>query len=320
MSLRPLFQAAERSHWLLVPGLFFLLLGGAFALLWSGIAETRLSTIMSTSRILGTALMFALMQAYLLAMICYQHRVTQHSMDAVSAIARPEDVHEVRAEMLRIGPVTWCMTLFGAAFGLWQNAYLMDAVRDGEPFTALDVVFVGANCSLWAMVALLLGWRIAVSRRIARLSMAMQLDLYRLDLLRPLARIATTDVLIIAGALALLPLQSLDAEFRIWNYQWGLIIGVPAVVVLFLLPLWGLRGRIAALKAERVQTLRAQLAQLQPDNVEQLEVHSAHIDRIASLPTWPIDLRVVTRIFVYLIIPPLAWVASALVENLVDGL
>lgn len=33
-----------------------------------------------------------------------------------------------------------------------------------------------------------------------------------------------------------------------------------------------------------------------------------------------IDLQTVTRVFGYVIIPPVAWVGAALVENLVNGL
>ena len=320
MSFRLLFRIAERIHWLLLPTLLFIVLGGVFWLLWSGVADARLSSLLPEGQILGTVIMFTLLPPYLLAMICYQYRVTQVVLATVSPIALAADIEQIRAQLMRIGPIAWLVVFCGAAFGLWQNSYIVDALRYNEPLTALDAAFVGANCLVWALVSLLLCWRIACSRRMAQMSMKIQLDLYRLDLLRPLARIATTDVLIVAGAMALMPLQSLDAEFRIWNYQWGLIIGVPALIGLFLIPLWGLRGRIAELKADRVAALQARFEDIDPTNVEQLELHSAHIDRIASLPTWPIDLRVVTRVFVYLVIPPLAWVASALVENLVDGL
>ncbi len=40
---------------------------------------------------------------------------------------------------------------------------------------------------------------------------------------------------------------------------------------------------------------------------------------MGTTPNWPIDLQTVTRVFAYVIIPPLAWVGTALVENLVNG-
>lgn len=317
--LQPLFRTAERTHWLFVPGVLFALLGTMFLLLWESTPQARLSEVMPEAQVAGTSLMFSLLPAYLVAMICYQYRVTQRTLTDITGLASAAAISAVQEQMQRLGTVSWLVTLGGAGFGLWQNSYLIDAVANGEHFTVMDAAFVGSNCLLWALVCLLLCWRIAVSRRLAQLSMVMALDLYRLDQLRPLARIATTDVLVVAGAMAMMPLQSLDAQFRIWNYQWGLFIGVPALIVLFLLPLWGLRGRIAEMKARRVAELRAQFADLDRADTAQLELHGAHIERIQRLSNWPIDVQLLTRVFAYVIIPPVAWVAAALVENLVDG-
>jgi hypothetical protein len=40
---------------------------------------------------------------------------------------------------------------------------------------------------------------------------------------------------------------------------------------------------------------------------------------IAGVSTWPFDIGNVTRFSLYLVIPPLTWVAAALIENLVDS-
>ena len=91
-----------------------------------------------------------------------------------------------------------------------------------------------------------------------------------------------------------------------------------AAIGLFLLPLWGVRGNIRDRKAERVAALQAKLEAADHDDVAALEAVTAHIDRLRGLSNWPVDLRLATRIFAYVIIPPLAWVGAALVENLVD--
>ena len=59
-------------------------------------------------------------------------------------------------------------------------------------------------------------------------------------------------MLVAVGAIALMPIQALDAEFRWANYEAGLIIGIPAVVTLFLLPNWGVHRNIEKHKSARV--------------------------------------------------------------------
>ena len=41
---------------------------------------------------------------------------------------------------------------------------------------------------------------------------------------------------------------------------------------------------------------------------------------IQQAPEWPFDMPALTRLGLYLILPPLTWVAAALIENLVDKL
>ncbi|MCB1843012.1 MAG: hypothetical protein KDI09_08645, partial [Halioglobus sp.] len=41
---------------------------------------------------------------------------------------------------------------------------------------------------------------------------------------------------------------------------------------------------------------------------------------LADLPGWPFDISNVTRLSLYLVIPPLTWVAAALIENVVDAM
>ena len=41
-------------------------------------------------------------------------------------------------------------------------------------------------------------------------------------------------------------------------------------------------------------------------------------DRINALHTWPLDFSIWSRLFFYGLIPPLAWLAAALVEIVVE--
>jgi hypothetical protein len=41
---------------------------------------------------------------------------------------------------------------------------------------------------------------------------------------------------------------------------------------------------------------------------------------IAQISTWPFDVGNVARLTLYMVIPPLTWVAAALIENLIDSI
>lgn len=210
--------------------------------------------------------------------------------------------------------------LLSLVFGASQNQLFISRMFAGASFEVIDVVFVCGNIVLWLSVGVLLVWRLPIGFALSQFAQRLDLDIYRLDVLRPMARVATTDVLAVAGAMAFMPMQSLDAEFRVENYGAGLMVGACSAIALFLLPLWGLRSNITRRKAARVAELREQLAATARDDITLLEPISAHINRIQDTPSLPIDTQVVTRIFAYGIIPPLAWVAAALVENLIDTL
>ena len=126
------------------------------------------------------------------------------------------------------------------------------------------------------------------------------------------------DVLIIMGAIALMPLQALDLEFRWVNYEAGLIIGGIAAISLFVLPLWGVHLAIDAARSTRLRELQQQVDSCDRGDITQLESLVAHRDRVQGIHTWPLDLRLIIRVLFYLVLPPLAWVGAALVENVVE--
>ena len=43
-------------------------------------------------------------------------------------------------------------------------------------------------------------------------------------------------------------------------------------------------------------------------------------ERLLALNTWPIDVTTVTRFFLYLVIPALAWIGAAFVEIAIDAM
>ncbi len=313
-----LYKFALQGNVLLLPLAMILMLRAIFIAAWLSTESGFLLVEMSNGQIIGTCTMFVFMPGYLLLMMQLQMRHTDRALKSLQPITTAAQLQPVRERMLRPGAMVLLAFVGGAIFGVTQNWEVLVKMIQLKRMPALDLVFTLGNALLWAMVGLLLCWRIPVSGLLSDLGRQLPVDLYRLERVRPLARLATTDVLVVAGAMAFMPLQSLDAEFRIWNYQWGILIGVPAAILLFLLPLWGIRQRIKQAKAERIAVLQQQIAKHDRADVVALEALIAHADRIRSLPNWPLDLNLVTRTFAYVIIPPAAWVAAALVENAID--
>jgi hypothetical protein len=184
---------------------------------------------------------------------------------------------------------------------------------------AIDYPLIIGNVLLWAVVLPVTLARLRDALAMRRLGRELQIDLYELAQVRPIGRLAIRDVLVVMGALAFMPLQSLDAEFRWVNYQFGLVLGILSSSLLFYLPLSGVRQAILKAKEARLEELRAVLANADRINVIELETLIAHRDRVQHLSTWPVDLSILSRVGFYLIIPPLAWVGAALVETLVQG-
>ena len=54
------------------------------------------------------------------------------------------------------------------------------------------------------------------------------------------------------------------------------------------------------------------------DDLVRMEALLSHRDRIADLSTWPLDVKLASRIALYVVLPPIAWSAAALVEVLIE--
>ena len=318
MSLERAYQFARRTNVLVLPAVLMGLEIAVFLAVSPFADSSQILAGMSLARFLGTLALFSILPSYFLCMVTVQRLRTENSLAEMADLLEPASVSHVHQCAAGIRPASWFVVLLGAVFGAYQNVDSIRSVVDSGALNAMDVAFVLANCFVWAAIAYVLSWRLPVSLALSRLGAGMKVDVYRLDRLRPLARIATLDILVVAGAMAFMPLQSLDAEFRIVNYNYGIIVGVPAAIMLFVLPLWGARGNIRDRKAERIAALRAKLDTADRDDVAVIETLSAHMERLRGLSNWPVDLRLATRIVAYVIIPPLAWVGAALVENLVD--
>jgi hypothetical protein len=207
----------------------------------------------------------------------------------------------------------------GVVFGVSQYTQLLVMIRQSaNPW--LDLSLMLANTLLWATVGWVLAWRLYAGSGFCALGYRVRVDLYNPAALRPFARVAVLDLLVVMGTLALMPIQSLDFQFRWSNYEAGLIVALPSAFVFFLLPLWGAHRAIVLTRQQRLEELQIALNECSKDNISELDALVAHRHRVQGFSTWPLDVKILLRVLFYLVIPPLAWVGAALVENLVEAL
>ena len=276
----------------------------------------------SPRQITGMALMLILVPVYLVAAASLAERRSLALVEEIRAGLTDSTEADAAVRAILDGlRRTW---LPGSAAGLAMgmlNTQLIAAFTGSNPI--LEGTISLGQLLMWWLVGLLLGVRIETSRAFRQLGAVVELDLFHLGRLRALARSGIIDVVIIAGALLLTPLQSLDAEFRWYNYHFPLLVAAPAAVFFFVWPLGLVHrrirrerdARVAALE-EQVRTLAARSTTLEAS--AQLEALLAHRDRLHNSSTWPFDMRLLSRAVLYLIIPPLAWAGAAIVEQVVD--
>lgn len=278
--------------------------------------------VTSRQEVIGMALMLLLLPPYFVSATIAQRRHSLTLIEELRPLVRhPEDCDRAREAITRGWRTAFLPgLLIGLVMGLLNTSPL-----DAWTSTVGRSVHLGLSAGqmfLWLLigVALVIGFKASSGFR--RLGEVVHFELFRLDRLKPLARSGLLDMLVIAGALAFTPLQSLDAEFRWYNYQFGLLVAGVASILLVVWPLWPIHVRIRAEKRRRIAAIDAQIAAAgepttRAETVE-LETLLSHRDRLVGLRAWLFSTDLVSRFLLYLIIPPLAWVGAAIVERAVD--
>jgi len=310
-------RIAERTHPLLLP----VIVGVLLFLPYLFLDETGSIFVefgMSDRRRFGTILMFSIIPAYILAMQYYAWRVAWQTTETYSAqtplVAR---IHAQRANE-RPGLWMWPVIVGGTLFGLYDFSQFSWLSALGSQ-TAFDLWFNFIALTTWALVFWMLCWRLHCALQFHALGKKLDLDVYQLDGLDKFVRQPLFSLLIIAGSMALMPLQSLDFELRWFNFRAGLIVSIPSMLLLVVPPIWGLHVNMRDLIKTRVAELQAQINICDRNDFAQLALLTEHRETVRDFNSWPLDIALVGKVLFYVIIPPLAWVAAALVEQVVDG-
>ncbi len=136
--------------------------------------------------------------------------------------------------------------------------------------------------------------------------------------LAPLVRIGVRHLAFTLVGLAVIPVQSiLTGPLDYWDFVPAVVVTVPAALGMLLAPLVGAHLGIASAKRQELARIEAMDAGSTEQDAMLRFLYRREIER---LPEWPVSVSGLMQVAFYFVIPPLAWTAAALVENLLSGL
>ena len=266
----------------------------------------------SPAHLIGLLILLCVTPGYLLFALGLSHRRTSRLIQNVTRSGEL-DTPLIDPPLGLVAAGIGAGAVYALAFNITYPTFthLLDASR------ALFAIGLG-QIVVWISVGATLASRIHVARIFLRLGEQVPVDLFNQSSLQPFARTGMGDLLLLVGALVLSTVQSIDAEFRSENYMYAFIVAIPAGLVLLLTPMYSVHRRLQAAKAAALQQVNALIDNTsrapQTAEMTELEALLQHRDRIAHTATWPMDVRMVSRVILYGVIPPAAWVLAALVE------
>jgi len=209
--------------------------------------------------------------------------------------------------------------VYAVLFNLPVNS--VDQLIEGGP---LLITLVSLIIVVWVSTGLIVSSRLHASGLFRQAGSIVALDPYDQSPLEPFARSGMGDMLLAIGALVLSTVQSIDATFRLGNYLYALAVGIPAGLILLLRPMSTIHARLKAYKrdelAELARLIRAAPKTLDRQHIEALEPLLQRRERIHGIATWPLNISMVSRLIIYGVIPPAAWIGAALMERLIEEL
>jgi hypothetical protein len=314
-SLRPPWtvRVAERSHIAALPSAWLISSLGYYWLVHT-YSEGSGCCWASASNLWGTIATYSAIPAYILLLSTYLWRQTRTLIDDLW----PTDTADIKAQVLNpplLYPIAFCTVAATMAITQYASTLKQLSLLDNA---WLDLSMIVSNFITWTLTAWLVSSRIFAGIAMMKLGSRYPVNLYKLSAVRPFGRMAILDLLFAMGIIALIPLQSLDFELRWDNYKDALLFVLPVALAMTLLPMWGVHRAILEQKVMKVEAMQMRIDNADHDDLVGMEALLSHRDRIAESVTWPIDVKLASRIALYVVLPPIAWSAAAMVEMLIE--
>lgn len=280
-------------------------------------------------------LFFCVILAYIIPIYHYITERTEAELQNLAPVLTLDDAERERvAALISNKHRNWHIWVgcIGFLLGLSHNlilaerpATLLSTFTQG---TAAATIFA-ATMVVWLVMTFALAGLIDNAFIFARLAKRSVIDLLDTGPLTPFARVAVSSTLAVIGAQASFPVMLVNGQTNPWTYVPGFTATLGPLFVLFALPLVPIHRAIAAAKQTLLNDLNSSISNAtreapcdlaQPGIAERLNPLLILRREIQQVSEWPFDASVMTRLGLYLIIPPLTWVGAALIENLVEAL
>lgn len=205
------------------------------------------------------------------------------------------------------------------------------AIRQGAPVDLRSAIGLAVAALFWTVCFQLFVMLLRNAMVFHRLgSRAIRVNLLDIEGLAPLGRIAVRNLLIFVGAYAMIPIALLQNAAFTPSVVAAVAVTLPLSGVLLFLPVAAIHRRLSEAKALELDRIRrallgdraAMASSPVGEDAETLTVTNLVLYRemIRQAKEWPINAPVIFRLAAYVVIPLLAWIAAAVVENYVDRL
>ena len=270
----------------------------------------------SREQLVGLMLVLILISTFLVSFVIVAQRRSmrfgQELVDNHVLDERPEDwLRPVRRRSILIG------SGLGIFYGLALNTPLPWIIDFFEISGTARSTVIG-QALLWTIVGVALSLRLSTAYAFYKVGKTVDAKILDTSVYGPFARNGMDDVLAIVVLLVLSTVQALDAQFRLGNYLATLLVALPAAAFLFLLPMFSIHHRIAEARDANLERVEREIASMPTPqtagDLQKLEILLQHRDRVRDTLLWPINRSVTSRLAVYVIIPPIAWLGAAFVE------
>lgn len=285
------------------------------------------------------SLVMLMLAAYLPAAQVAGLRASRRALDALHPLLRcsAREFAVLRGEMGSVHRLGYyCSAIAGLLIGIlalvavepdWGDYKLLSYYPEALSHRVLGPI-------LGLLTGMLMHSRISDSRRLSHLGRERgQVDLLDPRSLAPFARLGLLNALIFIGAIsiALLFLADLGAAPRMAGVLVFLFLVIAAMAIIsMLLPVLGIRERIRETKREALDDCRERIRSARDAWKESGGAAAgegtgmadlvAYRSLIESVPEWPFNAPLLTRLLLYLAIPLASWVAGAMVERGLDRL
>jgi hypothetical protein len=306
-------RIAERSHMAALPAAWLISSLGYYWIVHS-YSEGLGCCWASTSVLWGTIATYSAIPAYILFISTYLWRQTHKLLDDLQL----QDAAASRAQVLNpplLYPLVLCTVAAAVAISQYASTLMQLHLLENA---WLDLSMSVSNLITWTLSAWLLAYRLCAGIAVLKLGQRYPVNLYNLSEVRPFGRMAILDVLFVMGIIALIPLQSLDFEIRWVDYQDAIAFLLPIAIAMAVLPMWGVHRAILEKKKKETEALQALVNKANHNDPVRMEALLSLRDRVTGMGTWPLDVKLASKIALYVVLPPLAWSAAALVEVFIE--